>query len=401
MAYQQGFDQPSSSAGPYAPPPNFAGAPQGYPPQGAPQGYAQQGAPQGYAGPGGPPQGYMGGPPPVYDPQSYQQPQSFQQPQGYYDPSFGYPQPGYDPQAFALQQAEAELAALEEKKKAREEKQKAHEVEHLTHKIRSGARDHADNQACARLLCMWGVFNGLMYGLALLGDSWWSITWHAMSVDDLSITLGLFNVQIDLTCKDTVDMKICNMMKKWADHDGGHWATQELRDTMCEEYKGACPVVDRLYWAGWPVLVLFPAAAGFECFSLLLLYFYWHVKPSALTRVLADKCGVAALFCAMTGFLAWFTICPWLVGLPRLWCEMAGQQGAASGMFAGFKQTWNFPFRWCFIAGAAGLLGNFCCLMSQLNLPYHVDEPDPYGIDEGANLIAEAKAEVERTYGTA
>jgi hypothetical protein len=93
-----------------------------------------------------------------------------------------------------LQQAQAELEALEDKKRAREEREKSHEVEHLTRKIRSGARDHSDNQACARLLCMWGVFNGLMYGLALLGDSWWQITWHAMSVDDLSITLGLFNV---------------------------------------------------------------------------------------------------------------------------------------------------------------------------------------------------------------
>jgi len=307
-----------------------------------------------------------------------------------------------DPRSFAAQHAEAELAALEEKKKAKEEASKKHDVEHLSKKLRSGARDHKDNQACARTLCLWALFNGFLYGIALMGDSWWYVQWHAMSIDHMSITLGLFNVKVDIKCKETYvgDMKLCNMMKKWGDHDNGQWATSELRDTMCSEMKSTCSTVDRLYYAGWPPLVLFPAAAVFECMSLLLLYFHWHVKPTAMIRTLADKCGVMSSLCGAFGFVAWFAIKPWLTGLPRMWGEMAGQMGSTASVFTGFKETWTIPMGWCFAASSFALVGTFLRVISQHNLPFHVDEPDPLGLDESFNLLEEAKKEVERTYGT-
>lgn len=352
---------------------------------------------------GGPAQSFQGGDPaqsfvgyqqaggqPLmgYDPQMGGQP-----PMGY-DPQMGQ----YDPQSFAIQQAEAELAALEEKKKAKDEAAKQKEIEHLSHKLRSGARDQKDNQACARTLCMWAVFNGLLYGLALMGDSWWTVTWQAMSIDELELRLGLFNLQVNLKCKDTVDMKYCNMMHKWADHDAGQWSTKEIRDKMCEEEKNACPTVDRLYYAGFPPLVLFPLAAAFECLSLLLLYFYWHASPTSMVRVLADKCAVMACMSGAAGIVGWFAMKPWLTGLPRLWAEMAGQ-GNASGVFTGFKETWSIPCGWCLVAAGFALCGSFARMISQYNLPFHVDEPDPYGLDERVNLMEEAKKEAERTYG--
>merc|ERR1719482_2330813 len=107
-------------------------------------------------------------------------------------------------------------------------------------------------------------------------------------------------------------MKFCNMMHRWADHDGGQWSTKEIREKMCEEEKDACPTVDRLYYAGFPPLVLFPLAAAFECLSLLLLYFYWHASPTSMTRTLADKCSVMACLCGASGIVGWFAMKPWL-----------------------------------------------------------------------------------------
>lgn len=316
-----------------------------------------------------------------------------QPPMGY-DPQMGQ----YDPQSFAMQQAEAELAALEEKKKAKDEAAKQKEIDHLSHKLRSGARDHKDNQSCARTLCMWAVFNGLLYGLSLMGDSWWINSWHAMSIDNLEIRQGLFNLQISLKCKDSVDMKFCNMMHRWADHDGGMWTTKEIREKMCEMDKNACPFVDRLYYCGFPPLVLFPLAAAFECLSLLLLYFYWHASPTAMIRGLAEKCAVMAALCGAAGIVGFFAIKPWLTGLPRLWAEISGQ-GHASGVFTGFKETFNMPTGWCFCAAAIALAGSFLRLISQYNLPYHIDEPDPYGLDEGSKLMEAATKEAEKRYG--
>merc|ERR1719443_2605146 len=108
---------------------------------------------------GGPPQ--MGGPPMGYDPQM-SQPMMMGPPGGL-----------VEPQASATLGAEAELEKLEAKKKAREEKDREKEIKSMAHMMRTGARNQDDNAACAKLLCAWGILNGLLWAVPLLGDSWW------------------------------------------------------------------------------------------------------------------------------------------------------------------------------------------------------------------------------------
>lgn len=249
---------------------------------------------------------------------------------------------------------------------------------------------------------MWMVFNGLLYGLALTGDSWEKKTWWSMSIDEMTIKVGLFNMDMDLNCKDSLDNKLCHMMRHWADHDGGHWSTSEFMDAVCKDKQvDSCPTGQRLYYAGWIPLVCFPAAAGFQCLALLLLYFYWHVKPSSLTRVLQDKCGVLALTFGMFGFCGWLAAKPDLAGFPLMWAKMAGQRDAATGVFNGFKEVWIVPFGWCSMAALTAIMGNFICCFSTYGLDYHVDEPDPEGLGETAALMEEAKQEAEAyAYGT-
>lgn len=335
---------------------------------------------------GGPPQGYQQG----YDNSSPGTPRGYQQ--------GGAPMAaprGWDPQSFAFQQAEADLEKLEHRQSKREKRRDAKEVDHLVNKRLAGSRDQKDNQACARTLCMWSVFNGLMYGLALMGDSWTVNKWHAMSIDEMTITLGLFNLDVYVKCKDAVDMKLCNMMKPWADHNGGLWATQELRENMCGKDKGTCWTVDRIYFGGWIPLILLPAAAAFQCLSLMSLYFYWHVNPSSMLRIISSKCSALALFCSFVGFCGWFTIRPWMSGVPRMWAEMAGQKGASADVLTGFKETWCMSVGWNLVCAVLGMFGNFGCLFSQMGMDYHVDELDPYGIDENSALLQQAKSEAE------
>jgi len=345
-------------------------------------GGAQQGHQQGYASMVYNPA--MGGPPPQgYPPQSFQ----------------GAPMMA--PQSFVAQQAQAELEALEARKKEKEETRKEREARHMTHALRSGARNNGDNQSCAKTLCMWKVFNGLMYGVALLGDSWTVNQWEAMGIDSMTLSIGLFNMDIDLRCKESVDMKFCNMMKKWADHDDGQWSIKDLQKHMCDEDKDTCWTMGRLYVAGWIPLVLFPLAAAFECSSLILLYLYWHAKPISTMRSMSDKCAVLAVCCAGVGFCCWLGIRPWISGLPRAWATMGGQRDAAAGVFLGFKELWCMPVGWCFICAWTGALGTFVSMFVQLSLPRHVDEPDPYGFDEQSALIEDhVRKETEKYYGT-
>jgi len=285
------------------------------------------------------------------------------------------------------------LEKLEWKKSEKDRQRDARQVEHLTHKIRSGSRDNKDNQACARNLCMWGVFNGLMYGLALMGDSWTVNKWHAMSIDEMTITLGLFNMDVNIKCKDAIDMKLCNMMRPWAEHNGGQWATQELRTYMCTRDRDTCVTVDRIYFGGWVPLILLPAAAAFQCLSLICLYFYWHVNPSSMLRIISSKCSALAVFCSFVGFCGWFTIRPWMSGVPRMWAEMAGQKGASADVLTGFKETWCMSVGWNLVCALIAMVGNFLCLFLQMGMAYHVEEPDPYGIDENSALIEQAKSQ--------
>lgn len=286
-------------------------------------------------------------------------------------------------------------------KKEKEEAQKAREVQHLTKKIRSGVRDQKDNVSCANTLCMLAVFNGLMYGLALTGDSWERKTWWSQSIDEMTITVGLFNLDIDLVCKDSYSNTLCEMMRKWSEHDGGHWTTTEFRDEVCKKSRDQCPIADRLYYAGFIPLVLFPAAAGFECLALLLCYFYWHVKPSAMTRTLSDKCGVLSLACGMGGITGWLAVKPQLTGMPMMWAKMAGQTDASTGMWNGFKEVWMLPCGWCSACASLAIVCNFVRLLSQYGLDYHIDEPDPYGTQESSALLEEAQKAAEAySYGT-
>merc|ERR1719272_2523530 len=198
-----------------------------------------------------------------------------------------------------------------------------------------------------------------------------------MSITEMTITTGPFNIKMDLKCKDSVSMELCNMMKKWTDHDGGQWSTNELRDTMCEEDKSTCSEMNRLAYAGYIPLVLFPAAAMFECLSLLLLYVYWHSKPTTMVRNLSAKCGLLAAFCGAAGFVGWMVVMPQMAGFPRMWAKMAGAGDAGGRLFTGFKETWVIPLGWSLGCGMFGILGSFCRILSQYNLPPHVDEPDP------------------------
>lgn len=392
--YQQGYEQNYGQvAGGYA----------GGPPQ---QGYSP-----GHASTGGPPpQGFqpgyapaVGGPPSFqmgYDPSiAGPPPQRFDEA---YPAQSSQGAPMMDPQSFALLQAQSELAGLEARKKEKEESRNEWQTQHNTKKLRSALRENADNQSCARTLCIWKVFNGLMYGLALVGDSWTVNSWHAMGIDSMTLNVGLFNMHVDLRCKDTIDMKFCNLMKKWADHDDGLWSIRDLRSQMCQQDKDACWTMDRLYFAGWIPLVLLPAAACFECISLLLLFSYWHAKPTHAMRSMSAKCAVAAIACAGVGFCGWLAVRPWISGIPRLWATMGGQRDAAAGVMFGLKENWCVPVGWCFAAAWIGALGNFVSMFLQMASARHVDEPDKYGLDESSALLeahVRKELEDEKHYG--
>merc|ERR1719498_2293213 len=100
---------------------------------------------------------------PQYDPSYGQPPMMPQQPP--YDPNMGQAMPPQDPM---LAQAQADLEALEAKKKAREEKEHKKEVQHVAHMMRSGQRNQEDNMSCANILVMWAILNGLMWAAPLL-----------------------------------------------------------------------------------------------------------------------------------------------------------------------------------------------------------------------------------------
>merc|ERR1719326_1111862 len=292
-------------------------------------GQPQMGGPPPMGGaPGYPPQ--MGGPPMGYDPQMMGGP-----------PMGGAP--GYDPQAAAQAQAEADLAKLEEKKKAREEKEKQKDIDHLAHMMRKGGRNQEDNSSCANLLCAWGILNGLMWAVPLLGDSWWNKIWHGNAVDKLTVSVGLFNMEVHVECKDKIVNTLCYSTQAYANHNDGHWAVLELKEHMCKKVPASCPTMGRLYNAGFPPLVGLPCAAAFEVLAILLLYFYWHGKPSGLVRKLANQCACLAPMAGVVGFTGWMLMSPYLQALPRYWAAEAGDEKFANSSIFGMKETFTLP----------------------------------------------------------
>merc|ERR1719456_1870067 len=294
-----------------------------------------------------------------------------------------------DPQA----QAEAELAALEDKKKAREEKDKKKEVDHLTHMMRSGAREHEDNASCANLLCGWGILNGLLWAVPLLGDNWWNKIWHGMSIDKLTVGVGLFNMEVHLQCSENMvgENSLCYAIKKYADHDNGHWAILEIQEEMCKRYQPSCGTMNRLYQAGFAPLVLLPAAAAFEVLAILLLYFYWHGKPTALIRGLANKCASLAPFIGVMGFTGWMICSPYLQELPRYWAAEAGHMEFANSSLFGLQESFTLPMGWCCLMVFFNMISSAIRFFIQFTLPFHINEPDPSGLGEETRLLTEAE----------
>jgi len=315
------------------------------------------------------------------------------QPMGMYDQQMGQPQmmmqPGFGPQA----QADAELAAVEAKQKAREEKEKKKEVEHLTHMMRSGNRTNEDSKACASTLVIWGILNALLWAAPLLGDSWWHKTWQGLSVNKLEIGVGLFTMEVAVECTGTAANDLCKSAKKYADHENGHWTMMEIDKEMCDNVKAACPMMDRLYEAGWFPLCLLPVSAAMETLGILLLYLYWHGMPTALIRSMASKCAVLAPVCGTVAFSGWLLWSPYLQELPRLWAaESSGNKDAANGALFGLKETFMFPMGWCSALVFVSMLSSGVRFFCQFTLPHHIDEPDqPGGVNETAKLMAEAE----------
>lgn len=352
----------------------------GYQQQGWDQGYQQQGWNQGYQGA---PQAYPGG-----TQQQYGAP--------------GYP--GQSPDSFALAQAEHQLAAIEEQTHRKEEQKKAHEVEKLAHEMRHMARSQSESLFFAKQSCAWALMNALMYGLALTGDAWNVSTWHSNSIHELTITQGLMNTEVDVECKvhTNGDMKLCNIVREWADHDGGWWTTKEMKEKVCKGSKEYCITAQRNYWAGFIPMFLLPIAAFGECMSMTLLFFYWHIKPSTAMRTTSVRLGLLGLLCAAAAFTGWMIMRPWLSGFPRMFVALAGQKGAGNGMFSGFLETWRLPCGWCLGCLLGALISNFARVMTQWNMSYHEDEEDPEG-DKAflAERDALRAAEQAHAYGSA
>lgn len=359
-----------------------------------PQAQHFQGVPQGY--------GYT-------DPQSFngqpQVPQSFAGEQQVAQSFGGQPQM-MDAPSFALQQAEAQMSELDEKRLQKEEAKKQKEMEHLQHEMRSGMRAQTDNQQCARTLCLWGIFNGLMYGLALMGDTWSHTQWHAMGIDQLDLKLGLFNLQFDMRCgSDWLagqdGGELCKMMQRWTEHDGGHWATKDFAQDICHADKSFCFQMNRLVYAGWIPLIMLPIAATFECLAVLLTYFYWYGKPTTMVRNVADKCAALATFCAGAAVAGYVGMRPFTNGFPRMWGTVAGLQDTTDGVFSGFMEVWIWPIGFAAMCAVIGAAGSSIRTVSQSGLPYHVDHPDPYGIGEIEDVKIQSMKDAQKSYGTA
>jgi len=300
--------------------------------------------------------------------------------------------PGYDPQA----QAEAELAALEAQKKDHAAKDRKHDVDQMAKAMRSGARSQEDNAACANILCGWGIVNGILWACPLLGDSWWNKIWHGMSVDKMTLVVGLFNLHVELECKPPSfgDTKLCHAIQPFSDQHNGNWNMAELAQVMCKEYKQSCGMMDRMALAGYAPLVALPCAAAFEVLAVLLLYFYWNGKPSGMVRNLGNKCAVLAPFAGTAGFCAWLIMSPYLSELPRMWAAIDGNAEFANSSLFGLKETFTVPTGWCTMILGLVMVSSAIRFFCQFTLEVNINEPDAYGLDENSRLTDQ----VERMY---
>jgi hypothetical protein len=341
-----------------------------------------------------------------YDPNMYAQPQ--------YDPNmyaqgqtqgmsmYGQPPPGgYDPQMSALQaadQAQAKLEELEESQAEKDKKRRDKEIERLAHTMRSGNRNQEDNASCATMLCFWGIFNGLLWAVPLLGDDWWNKVWQGTSVNKLSMKLGLRNMWVGVECTGTTIDQLCHAMQVYGNHDGGLWSLADLRDKMCQAVPGKCGTMNRLYEAGYPPMFLLPGAAGAEVLAILLFYFYWHGKPTALARNTANKLAVLAPALGIVGFIAWMLWSPYMHELPRIWAEEAGNVEFANSSIFGMKETFTLPMGWCCLMAFAAMISSMIRFFVQWTMPFHIHEPDPlYDDSEHRALLAEAERRVNQS----
>lgn len=343
---------------------------------------------------GAPQQGYdpSMSQPGAYPPQGYQQNYPPQQGGGGYPPQQGGvgSAGGWDAQA----QAEWDLAQLEEKKRLRDQQKKKEELDRIAAQIRHNGRSQEDNQGCANLLCVWGILNGMMWGCPLLGDVWWQKIWHGLSIDKMTIVLGLFNMKVTVVCKDTFsgNQDLCNAMKPFSDHEGGQWPIKDLSAYMCKKDKATCDMMEKMELAGNAPLVALPSAAAFEVLAVLLLYFYWNGSPSATAKNLAAKCGVMAWFSGLIGFAAWLVMCPYMQNLPRMWAKIGGQEEFANSSLFGLKETFTMPIGWSCGIMLVALVSSFIRFFLQWSMPAHINEPNQDGSAEHAKLMKDAEA---------
>jgi len=365
------------------------------------------GAPQQPGQYGGPPQG-------VYDPNMGQQP--MQPMQGVYDPNMGQqpmqpmapqmmpmtqpmmgqPMGGmYDPQMMAMQQQDMEaqeLADLEARQAFADEVAYQKAVDRMVHQLRSGNRNQDDNASCATTVCFWGIFNGLLWAVPLLGDNWWNKVWHGLGVRKLTMSLGLFNVATAVDCDGYAETnaQLCTAWTKYS-HP---MAITEMRDDMCKAVPGKCPVMQSVVQAGYIPLYGLPAAAACEVLSILLLYFYWHGKPSGLARNLGVRVASFAPVVGMLSVFSWLLWCPYMHELPRIWAEEGGNKDFANSSFFGMKESFTMPMGWCFIMVFIGVMSSTARFFVQWTMPFHIHEPDPLGLgDDGLENAIRRDAE--------
>jgi hypothetical protein len=223
-----------------------------------------------------------------------------------------------------------------------------------------------DAKTAVEWLMFFGVFNGLMWIVPLLGSGWqdqrftgFGIGYTQVHTSILTITIETechvmewpFGINSDAMSKLSPEQHIC----KYAQHMNGTHSLHTAKDLACSMGKEACDSMQGLFYSNFFLLFAFVLSALVTVLAVLFLYFYWYVEHLKVIRQWSFILYVISPMPGTIAYIAYNVLGPNLGDVPRSWNHLAGTIAGGTGAFQikATHDSWfaivGWPWFFCWI----------------------------------------------------
>lgn len=225
---------------------------------------------------------------------------------------------------------------------------------------RTRGQKYRDSGRAVVAICGLAVVHCIFIAVPLFGERWQYAAYHGSTVGTVTMTSGMFVVDIELDCETNfLERGFCKQVKQ-LDIDGRQLSIYRLKERFCGAgllpFMRMCGIFTMLQWMNVYLMICLGSSVILHLLSCGWFYFYWFTKPYVSVRRWATFFYAMAPTLQIIGILGWTCTVYSLNDLPKALTAVLSDPTLG---VIGFTHVYEIPYGWCWF---------FCVVHSMTSL---------------------------------